>query len=210
MNKVFGEDFTTKKSHIDCSIGYILRKKCVNLDGTLKNADCSERLTKEVILHYLAYLWHNNSSMDLFSEVKSGASFKKMTVDMLEKYIDVHKPTHKSKLLNANGSLKYVTNIVLISFVNHIIRTHKNIHIPIATKVEHFEKYLDKKLKEQSARYDSLVDTITTNIKSPVIRTITTESSMSGSKDSSSSSSTPSSTATSIQVTKATLRRHKV
>ena len=210
MNKVFVEDFTIKKSHIDCSIGYILRKKCVNLDGTLKKANCSKRLTKEVILHYLAYLWHNNSSIDLFSDIKSGASFKKMTVDMLAKYINVHKPMHTSKLLNANGSLKYVTNNVLISFVNHIIRTHKNIHIPIATKIEHFEKYLDEKLTEQSARYDSLVDTITTNIKSPVIRTISTESTMSGSKDSSSSSGSPSSTTTSILVTNATLRRHKV
>ena len=208
MNKLFGENFTTKKAHIDCSIGYILRKKCVNLDGTLKKADCSERLTKEVILHYLVYLWHNNPSMDLFSEMKSGPSFKRIVVDMLEQYINVHKHANKSKLLNANGSLKYATNDVLISFINHIIMNRKNIHIPIATKIEHFEKYLDKKLEEQSTRYDSLVDTITTNIKNPVIHTISTESSMSGRKDS--SDNTPSSTSTSIRVTKATLRRHKV
>ena len=208
MNKLFVDDFTTKKTHIDCSIGYILRKKCVNLDGTLKQAECSKRLTKEVILHYLAYLWHNNSSMELFSEMKSGPTFKKVTVGMVEKYIQVHKPSYKTKLLNANGTLKYVTNEVLISFVNHMIMTHKNINIPISTKIEHFEKYLDKKLEEQAAQYDTLVDSISTNIQTPVISTISTESTVTGSKDSSSSAS--SSTATSIRVTKATLRRRKI
>ena len=206
MNKLFGEDFSTKKAHVDCSIGYLLRKKCVNLDGTLKKAECSKRLTKKIILHYLAYLWHNNQSMDLFSEIKSTASFKKRMVDMFEKFIHVHEPVKKNKLLNANGSLRYVTNDILISIVNHIILHRKNIHIPIATKIEHFEKYLDKKLQEQSARYDSLVDTITTNIKNPVIRTISTESTMSGNQDSLSSNS-KNKTTTSIRVTKATLRR---
>lgn len=205
MNKLFAEDFTTKKHLIDCSIGYILRKKCVNIDGTLKKAKCSERLTKEVILHYLAYLWHNNSSMNMFLEMKSTSSFKTTTLTMIEKYINKNKPAHKDKLLNANGTLKYVTNDVLIEFVNHIIRTHKNIHIPIATKIENFEKYLDKKLEQQSAQYDNLVDSITTNIKNPVIRSISTETTTSGTKDSPELSST-----TSIKVTKATLRRRKM
>lgn len=201
MNKLFAEDFTTKKAHIDCSIGYILRKKCVNLDGTLKNNECSEKLTKESVLHYLAYLWHNNPSIDLFSEMKSTPSFKNITVAMLVKYINEHQPVHKKRLLNANGSLKYVTNKIFISFVNHLIRTHKDMHIPIATNIEDFEKYLDKKLEQQSARYDNLVESITTNVKNPVIRSMSTHTNTSGMNGSPKLSA-------SIQVTKATLRRH--
>jgi hypothetical protein len=175
MNRLFVDDFTTKQKHIDCSIGYLLRKECLNSDGTIKNNDCSKKLQKKIILHYLAYLCYNNSSLVMFSNIKSTASFKKVTVNMIENYIKEHQPSFSEKVLNSNGSLKYITNTLLISFVNHLITTNKDLYVSFERNSNVFNNYLDHKLKKQNITYDKLLESIQTKIKNPVIRSISTE-----------------------------------
>jgi hypothetical protein len=175
MNRLFVDDFTTKQKHIDCSIGYLLRKECLNLDGTIKNNDCSKKLQKKIILHYLAYLWYNNSSLAIFGDIKSTASFKKVTVNMIENYIKEHQPSFSEKVLNSNGSLKYITNTLLISYVNHLIITNKDLYVSFERDSNVYNNYLDHKLEKQNMRYDSLLEKIQTKIKNPNIMSVSTE-----------------------------------